>query len=367
MTGNARRMRVLALVEQPNHVCYRYRIAAFAPALAAAGIDLEAEPIARGLVARLAQIRRVRDADAVILQRKLLPIWQLAWLRRHCRRLAYDFDDALYLRDSNSHKPHASNMRLMRFWATVQAAELVIGGNQVLVDRAEAYTIPGRTCQVPTCVDVARYPVATHVRQGTHVLLAWIGQAGTLSGLARAQPVIETLCRSKLQLNVVCDRAPDLPQLITRLVPWSEATEAANLANADIGISWLPPDAWSEGKCGLKVLQYMAAGLPVVANRVGPHRDIIVDGETGYLADTHAQWQSAIDRLANDASLRARLGAHGRRRVESLYSTEVWGPRFAQIVRGFMGRTCDQNFLGPVIPRTHLAKQVSTHAAERAA
>ena len=91
-------------------------------------------------------------------------------------------------------------------------------------------------------------------------------------------------------------------------------------AAADIGISWLPNDLWSRGKCGLKVLQYMAAGLPVVANPVGVQGDMVRHGETGFLANTDEEWLEAIGRLARDPVLRQCMGRAGRRRVEAHFS-----------------------------------------------
>src|SRR5205823_8780079 len=126
-----------------------------------------------------------------------------------------------------------------------------------------------------------------------------------------------------LNLKVICDRSLKFAHLPTRFCPWSEATEARELAAADIGISWLPPDAWSQGKCGLKLLQYMAAGLPVVANPVGVQANMIEHGETGYLAESPAEWQEAIGRLMHDPELRRRFGQAGRRRVEERYSVAV--------------------------------------------
>jgi glycosyltransferase involved in cell wall biosynthesis len=109
-------------------------------------------------------------------------------------------------------------------------------------------------------------------------------------------------------------------------------TEADELARCDIGISWLPDDPWSRGKCGLKVLQYMAAGLPVVANPLGMNQEMVVHGETGYLANTPAEWATAVERLAHDPTLRARLGAAGRKLVAERFSTSTWGARFAELV-----------------------------------
>ena len=87
-----------------------------------------------------------------------------------------------------------------------------------------------------------------------------------------------------------------LQHLPVRSCPWSESSEAAAIATADIGIAWVPDDLWSRGKCGLKILQYMAAGLPVVANPVGVQAEMVQHGETGFLAETSDQWHEAISR-----------------------------------------------------------------------
>jgi len=101
--------------------------------------------------------------------------------------------------------------------------------------------------------------------------------------------------------------------------PWQQATETTELADADIGISWLPDDGWSAGKCGLKVLQYMAAGLPVVANPVGVQKNLVRHGETGFLVETPDEWEDAVRLLAADPELRRHMGQAGRRRVEEEY------------------------------------------------
>jgi glycosyltransferase involved in cell wall biosynthesis len=114
---------------------------------------------------------------------------------------------------------------------------------------------------------------------------------------------------------------------------WSQATETRDLADADIGISWLPDDGWSAGKCGLKVLQYMAAGLPVVANSVGLQRRLVRPGENGFLADTPDAWENAVRRLAKDPELRRRMGAAGRQRVEADYRVEVGAAAWEKVLR----------------------------------
>ena len=328
-------MKVMALTEGPNHVCCRYRIEAFAWALAERGLSLQAVPLRKGTWRRIGQLRAAGAADVVILQRKLLPIWQMVLLRRSARRLIYDFDDAMFQRDSYSPKGPKSRTRLARFWATVYAADAVTVGNDYLKQRTAAYVEPERIHVIPTCVEPKWYPPAEHRRVGVGTRLVWIGQGSTLASLDRAREHLAAAARRLpgLKLRLICDRTAGLGPLHVVLRPWSAATEATELAEGDVGINWLPEDSWSRGKCGLKVLQYMAAGLPVVANPVGMNRQMVLDGRTGLLASTPRQWAEAIARLAANPALRRRMGSAGRRLVQQRYSVAGWGPKFARVVR----------------------------------
>src|SRR5262249_49590588 len=148
-----------------------------------------------------------------------------------------------------------------------------------------------------------------------------IGSASTVKGLERRRPLFDTVAKAapNIELKVICDRFPTFETMPVVPVAWSAATERMELASADIGVSWVPDDLWSKGKCGLKVLQYMAAGLPVVANPVGVQAEMVRHGETGFLADTQDEWTDAIRQLAADPALRQRMGNAGRRVVEREY------------------------------------------------
>ena len=327
-------MKVLALIEGPNCVCYRYRIEAYAWALAARGLRLEVVPLERGALRRIGQLRAARRADLVILQRKLLPPWQLAILRRAARRLVYDVDDSLFQRNSYNRKGPTSWVRQAHFWATVYASDAVTVGNEHLKERAAAYVGPERVHVVPTCVDPKLYPMARHRRAGAAAKLVWIGQQSTLRSLGRAKRQLAAAAGRLpgLELRVICDRFPELPGVRVMPYRWSAATETTALAEADIGINWLPDDAWSRGKCGLRVLQYMAAGLPVVANPVGMNCEMVLHGRTGLLASTPAHWAAAIERLAGNPALRQEMGQAGRQLVEQRFSVAGWGPEFARLI-----------------------------------
>jgi glycosyltransferase involved in cell wall biosynthesis len=257
----------------------------------------------------------------VILQRKLLPRWAVALLRRRARKLVFDFDDALWLRDSYAPQGFDDPKRLRRFRAAVAAADLVVAGNDFLAAEAARHTSPERVHVIPTCVEPANYPLASHSRCDG-VQLVWVGSQSTLRGLEQFAGTLSAIGRHVpgVRLKLVCDRFLSFPDLPIDECHWREDTEAAEIAAADVGISWVPDDAWSRGKCGLKVLQYQAAGLPVLLNPVGVHVQMVSDGVTGLTATTADEWVAAVARLAADPVLRRQLGLAGRRQVEERYS-----------------------------------------------
>lgn len=330
-------MKALALVDSPEHVCCRYRIRAFTPALRRAGWALEYASIARGPIARVRQLRLTGEYDAVVLQRRLLPRWQIALLRRWARYIVFDFDDAVLFRDSYDHRGPSSPRRLARFTATVRAADVVIAGNDFLADCAlRAGARPERVRVIPTCVDPSIYKPTGGSGRTDGLDLVWIGSSSTLQGLERQKPLWERMAREVpgLRMRVVCDRFPDLGAMPVVEVPWAEETEAASLTGGDAGVTWVPDDVWSRGKCGLKVLQYQAAGLPVLANPVGVHPEMVTPGKTGFLPKSPGEWAEAARTLAGEAALRRRMGAAARDSVEKNYAVSAWEPAFVAAVAG---------------------------------
>jgi glycosyltransferase involved in cell wall biosynthesis len=367
-------MKALALVDALDHVCCRYRLRAFEPALHTSGGSLSVQAIARGGFERWRQLGQAGDYDSVILQRKLLPGWQLQRLRTRARHLVFDVDDAVLYRDSYDPRGPFCRRRAARFAAIVRAADAVIAGNDFLADCAfRSGASAGRVHVIPTCIDTERYRPSEHVEKwavktspphpppcgggwgGTAeragLDLVWIGSSSTLQGLELQRPLWERIGREVpgARLRVICDRFPTIEALPVVAVPWSGATETEELAAGDVGVSWVPDDLWSRGKCGLKVLQYQAAGLPVLANPVGVQAEMVVPEVSGLLATTPDEWVAAVRRLATDPALRLRMGRAARASVESGYSVAAWAETFIAAIAplksvrrpaGCVPRTC---------------------------
>jgi glycosyltransferase involved in cell wall biosynthesis len=126
----------------------------------------------------------------------------------------------------------------------------------------------------------------------------------------------------------------DLPAEVR---PWAEADEVRDIGEFDVGIMPLPDAPWERGKCGYKLIQYMACAKPVVASPVGVNHQLVASGVNGYLATTAGEWQQALAHLRADRALGQRLGEAGRAQIVDRYCLQVTAPRLAALLRRAAG------------------------------
>ena len=127
-------------------------------------------------------------------------------------------------------------------------------------------------------------------------------------------------------------------ELEVEFVSWTLKTSIASLHSFDIGLMPLENTPWNRGKCGLKLIEYLAVGIPAVASPVGVNSEIIRDGETGFLASNTADWQKNLACLIEDQELRAHLGHSGRQHVEEHYSIQAVLPHLISVLEGAASR-----------------------------
>jgi len=313
--------RALFWVHDAAAPSFRHRLAAHVPALEAAGIrcDVEEFPRRRYGLRVLERAARLAEFDLLVIAKFKLETGERWVVRRRARRIAYDFDDAIYFGkpDRPGAPPDRSARRVRKFEATCAMSDLVTAGNATLASAARR---TGRRVEiVPTGIDLRGYrPSSTRETTGRVVYRR----------LAER--------RAGTRLVVVSERAPASFAAPFELVAWSKGTEAAALSACDVGIMPLDDDEWTRGKGGFKLLQYMAAGLPTVASPVGVNTEITVDGETGFLASSPEEWESRIERLLADPELRQRMGSAGRRRVEGRYAMPLVSRQVVELYGGLI-------------------------------
>lgn len=323
--------RILFLGSDLSAASWRFRVAQYLPHLRQLGIAADVVDLRQSLPQRLRALAAARHYDAVCVHRVLLPAFEHYWLHRAAPRYAFDFDDAVMLRDSAAAR-FDSWQRRRRFARMVRGAGAVIAGNQYLAGWASRYRRDVRV--IPTAVDLTAYPPALpDVRAA---VVGWMGTRPNLPYLRHVLPALRRLAalRPDLRLQVVCDDDFAAPQLNLTSKRWSRTEEVADLRGFSVGIMPLPDDPWTRGKCALKILQYHAAGVPVVCAPVGANRDVVEDGVSGFFAESEDEWVARLDALLGDAELRRRFATRGRDIVRQRYCLEVTLPPLVDALLG---------------------------------
>lgn len=310
-------MRLQCLTTRIDRPSTRYRLLQYIPYINSSSIDTEVVVIPKG-------IRRWRifggiEGD-IFIQKKLFSRLELRYLRKKARKIIFDFDDAIMYTKSRF---SSSTRRYRRFRNMMDTADLVIAGNGYLAGHNDKAVV------IPTVIDVSRYPL--HSRSSSNVVLGWIGTKSTQDYLEEVIPVLKRL--PNIQIKIVSDQMPSFCEKNITWERWSGEREMEQLLNFDIGLMPLREDPWTKGKCGFKIIQYMAAGIPVVCSPVGVNTQIVKDGVNGFLASTVAEWEDRIKRLINDTDLYRRTAASGRETVEKNYNLSYWGPYLAGLLK----------------------------------
>jgi glycosyltransferase involved in cell wall biosynthesis len=257
-----------------------------------------------------------------------LPAWFEQGLNLMGIRYVVDYDDAIF------HNYDLSSNPLKRLFAkkidkVMQGAALVVCGNAYLAERARQAGAR-RIEIVPTVVDLERYAVGDQ-KQGGRIVIGWVGSPTTAKYLEVVAPALQEIAAEfPVQLRVIGAQF-DLPGLDVDCRLWSEESEVREIQNFDIGIMPLLDSPWERGKCGYKLIQYMACGVPGIASPVGVNKEIIANGVNGYLAASKDDWLSAFRLLCTNAQARRAMGEHGRRMVEQRYCLQVTGPFLAKL------------------------------------
>lgn len=309
---------ILFISKGESRASTRYRALDFFPLFVSAGWKVRHRATPRNLMDRLALLKAARQADVVVVLRKPFAGPYRGMLRRAARRLVFDLDDAIFLNDDGE----PSGLRMRRFSSMARHCDLIWAGNAYLAERCRPFC--DRVLLAPTSVAPNKYDVQAQPPSDS-IDLVWIGSRSTRKYLDELLPTLEAAASQikGLRLKIIADFDMPSDRLVTLAIPWSVLTEAKDIASSHIGLAPLPDDPWTRGKCGLKTLQYMAAGLPVVASASGVHPEMIENDRTGLLVDTPEEWIEALVRLSSNDALRQMMGQNGRMRVIEHYSLEA--------------------------------------------
>lgn len=323
----------------------RFRIFQYYPSLQAKGVELTTEALfedpyldllyarqSRGLCILKSYFRRAfkilgsaKNYDVVWLEKELFP-W-IPWCFEKwffkLLKVPYivDYDDAIFHQYDKNRLGIVRKLLGKKCDRVMQYAQCVVAGNEYLAARARSAGAQ-KVVKIPTVVSEKVFsPKSTN---NPEPVIGWIGSMSTAIYLEKLRPILRDLSQSfSFKFRVVGVRLQweDVP---LECVPWSEATEVSLVQSFDIGLMPLLDSPWERGKCGFKLIQYMACGKPVIADPVGVNVEIVEDGNTGYLVSEQQTWAQAIEKLLINSQQRQEMGLAGVLRFQKHYSLECW-------------------------------------------
>jgi len=279
------------------------------------------------IIKRFNHLREAKNYDYIFIQREAFMTGSTYFERRLAKLnipLIYDFDDAIWLEDESSHHGLLSKLKKPdKTKDLIALADTVITGNEYLAQYASKFNEHVQI--IPTTIDTNKYkPVEKEKRE--HIVIGWTGSFSTIKHFDDIIPVLLRLkskYQERIQFRVIGDPTYSHKELEIQGIKWQAKTEVEDLQAIDIGIMPLPDNEWTRGKCGAKGLQYMGLAIPTIMSPVGMNKDIIQDGENGFLATTHDEWVNKLNMLIESSELRNTLGAVGRETVVNRYSMEA--------------------------------------------
>ena len=280
--------------------------------------------IVRGFFRRVSHLFKSVKADYILIHREASPVgppvfeWLLAKVFR--KKIIYQYDDAIWI--PGGEEMVATKKWLKATWKVkyiIKWSYKVVGGNKFLCEYARQYN--SSVILIPTVVNsVSGHHKLRDQFSGERIVVGWTGSHTTLHNLEEIQAIIPVLKKDiDFDFLVISNKPPDLDfDFIFK--KWEEETELEDLLKMHIGVMPLKKGPWFEGKCGFKLIQYLACGIPTIASPVGVNQQIALHNQTGFIADNAEAWNSYLTMLIRDAGLRSAMGKKGRSYIEKNYS-----------------------------------------------
>jgi glycosyltransferase involved in cell wall biosynthesis len=323
-------MNLLIVTNNPNGPSFKQRIGAYLDILRSNGIDNEVCRLPPTFSGRWKLFRRAAGFDGVFLHKKGLNALNARCLRAYSKKIIYNFDDAVMY--SDRHPERYSRSHFVPFRRSVRIADVVLVGSTYLAEQAKPYN--SNVEILPLGLKVSDYRADGRAESDGLIRLVWIGSRKTLAYLEEIKPALEEIGErfDNVILRIIGDEFLELKNVRVEKRSWSWQTRATDLTTSDIGLAPLPDNRFTRGKCSYKVLEYSAAGLPVVASPVGTNGEHLRDGVTGFLATNEREWVDKTSRLIENSRLRVEMGEAGRIHAQK-FDVSIIGERLSTLIK----------------------------------
>jgi len=287
-------------------------------------------------IKRIIDLLKNRKADLIWIEKELLPFFPY-WLEKvllHNRMYLLDYDDAIF------HNYDLHKYRVIRLLFSkkidklMNNSKIVICGNSYLEKRAKSAGAK-KVEILPTVINTDRYILENKQDMEPSVIrIVWIGSPSTEFYLNLLKNPLTSLSKIiKFKLIIIGANKFKLDGVDIEFIEWNESSEVKDISECHIGIMPLVDSPWENGKCGYKLIQYMACGLPIVGSNVGVNAEIIDHGKNGFIVNNDSEWIKYLSLLIESQTMRREMGLKGLLTVEKKYCLKVTTPKLVDYLK----------------------------------
>jgi glycosyltransferase involved in cell wall biosynthesis len=241
------------------------------------------------------------------------------------KRIIFDFDDAIYL------KPFTKISTLI----LVGICDIVIVGSNTLFKWVKKRNT--NIYKLPTSIPHEDYKRKYFSKKSKIFTIGWIGNGTNhFKNLIILKPIFEKLIRKKINFRFKLIGLANNKKILNFFnsieglnfeyknhIKWENTPSVVRELNSfDVGIMPLVKDKKTLAKCAFKIIEYMGAGIPVIASPVGENNVVIDHTVNGFLCKKENDWVETFIKLKKEKKLKKKIILNAFENIRCNYSLE---------------------------------------------
>ncbi len=250
------------------------------------------------------------------------------------KKVVLDIDDAIFLKDENINNFTHKLRDFKKFEKISHKFHTIVCGNQFLAKYFLQYNSSVKI--IPTVINFDLYSKVNKKNdfKSKKIIIGWVGTPFYYNDFELIKKPIEALSKKYDLSLMIIGLNKKLNWNIKNInyIRWQLNNELKYFTTFDIGIMPLRNTKFEHGKCGFKIIQYMAAGIPVIASPVGVNKEIINDNVNGFLAYTEKDWYDKLEKLIVNPKIRKQFSIFGKETVKNKFSLHKYQDEYYKIL-----------------------------------
>ena len=305
----------------------KYRWLQYANLFRRSGVNFHHAPLAG-----FRDFESLREYDVVVLQKTIVSGSIFASIRQNSRRLIYDIDDRIWLSPDRQHSWFTHFRIRRRMKKIARGCDLCISANSVIAEDICDYG--GISAVIPMALDSAEW---RYEEKTTGLFrIGWSGAPKNLFYLHKVLPALRRLQAKypEVEWQFHSGVDPQFDHFRYKHLPFVAGFEPSTVRGFHIGLVPLTDSPFARAKSPIKILQYFASSVPVVASGFGATLEMVQDQRTGLVVRNEDEWETAVELLIRDRTLRTGLSDQGRSLFESRHEVSAVHPLLMRALSG---------------------------------